>query len=893
MGTENQGDEFELELEDLDIEPSVDDVMEIDFDDDLVLEPDEDLDMEIDLELDLELEDDSSTVQEDNALIIKSRTDSLQVRTEKSIKAFENMSKSNGEVATVISNAIERSFSIPEENKSISIIKNLIKGHNYGFDTKLLLDVIKNIPNIDRTSRETLKESLDRIGIDSSITNSVFNLMKLNNFLDAADNALKFAASDELDVRRRNFSTQFTGSLLSLFSDNFLKNSKKATNGEYRTDLLNQIRLTPDKVYYTCPECGKEYELDSPLVAYVYSSSSVKRICAYMVCDDCGIILTPTVKDLEKMDRFVHNLSSQTSNSFTGKNTQFNELSACELYVPSNYDVATAMGDIAVFDDSVDESGMDDDKVFVDWNLLANNFMKMQEMFYRGMRSGFGESLGIRGVARILAEQSNDYLELKDRALATLISELKSLGLNDLSEFYCNQNRIPLYYGDSLKENCFGLLNLVPTSVTEKRLRTPQGFEEFEKDYRSYCDEENSNPSENRRRELVEQLHRWKISFANLPISPSISLEDEDYQDYLSYEPLAKILDEITDYMIINSCAESYFDYFRPRTASNKKGKNRLDSSYNSRKKRLMDAEDRGSIVGYLIKFTEYFKTAAVSQTDFVLYYASNTELFDRISSYCDDLLQCDFYSANREREIILSKFGGDIDNLCDCDRYAMVENIIKGFTPLDTDVSEFDFYFGDVPGSEDFTENQKEVLLEIRKKKLFVPKEFKGDSTSDKLDYYENLEMPSEMKMPNIKGYLDFVFSNRVAIKGLSLINGRLEFKNSRSYFVGRDLFIAMSRMDLKTFTEFLDLNSEICKFYLDLSFSYVKTDFDYSRLIRVVPFDDLNVRNLQTDSLMNEDDFMKQMSVYYDYLMDEGKKGDLIKNIVESFLSKIKEGE
>lgn len=879
METEDRGDELELDLEFEEIEDT-EESLEIDLDDDFIFEAEEDDFEESDdlIELELDFEDEKDEAGKELVQVVPK--ESLQVRKDKSLKAMSSINSENGKATDLIKQSVERSVMMTNEKAYMKGTTDLIKEYSSSFPVELLSHLVKEVNRIDDSSVESLKDSLKNLGYSSKDVDNVYSLLEMDKFIKKVKRASNMNRFNEFTQRDTNFSNQFTGALLSLLRDNILTNSPKLN--EYETDLVTHLRFTPSKVYYTCPRCKKEYELDSPLISFVYTSNGLNRVCSYMVCDDCKIFITLSLKDLNSITRFVNNINSSGS---TFRDYKGLDLMGCEFYKPGNLDLAEILKDIATFDE--EGSVTFEEAVYVDWNVLSNNFMKMQEVFYKDKRHSSSDKIGVSGVAKILAEQSNDYLDLKQRALATLIGELRSLNLYEVSNFYYNLNKIPLCYAGKIDEYSDGLLNLIPSSVKPSELHTPQGLQEFRNDFNKYCDDEKF--SDERRNRVIDELSKWKVSLSNLPISSSLSLTDEDYQDYLSYEPLRLVLDEITDYMIVNSVAESYFEYFIPRKYDTNENKNKLDASYNIRKKRALEASTHDELREKICKFTEFFQRLD-GYEEFLLSYVSSSEFLDRISSYCDNLLQYDFYSASREREIIISKFGFVVDELSGFNRYSMVNEIVKGFIPVDLDVSEFDFYFADVIGCDGLTDTQKEVLLDARKRKLLVPKELKGNSFEEKLDYYENLESLSEMKLPNIQNHLDFVSNNKIAIKALSLINRRLEFNDSRSYFMGRDLFLMLSDNSVSDFSKMMGLNKDICKCYLDLNYEYLNVEFDYSRLIKYVPFDDSNLRTLINDSFISEREFESQMLNYNDYLLGEIDNGELINRIITSFLDKTK---
>ena len=888
--TRSQGED---EILDLDFTDSISandsketDFIDIDFKDYDDDEPDVDKYNEIAYDeesIDVDVVDISLPQGKEESLIeVKNEKPQVVVNSVLAKKSLQESKELMTKFNCSVSESVNSLITSENERENLSKYgKTYLEGKPEFFSRDQAVKVIKNFNQSNASLTANDSELYDGTGIEFKELDSVKKL-SVEHFLRVIRG--KKSLGDRSTIEKRMTNENFKNSFIEVLFDDFIPHYDEETLeriSKYKPVVLNKLKVSSSSMSYVCPCCEKTYELKGPLVTFFITDSN-NRDCmpALMYCDDCEVLIQLTKRQLNALKKLV--LSQDTSNSIFTRRTGSKP---CWLYSPSNQQVMEKLPNLCEADDSSDYHDVKKEKeIDVDWDALCKQFMSMQKL-YAEESNASGNQVGVSGIAKILAEQDSSYLDLKERALASLIQELKTLNLPELSEYKVRMIELPKLYKNHVDDYFIRLADCIPTEHSVEDYKTGKAsLDDFKKDYKKYLDNTNSYA---RRDELVEQLNNYADGFGCVPISSNIRLSEEDIQDFLSYEPLREVLDKITDLMIINSCCESYLNFYYPRNSSLNKAKN--NGSYNHVIGDITDISKRGLMTTKIKKFVDFFckmlGNRCVNAENFVLYYSSNYEFFSSVASLCNYLLSLDFYNADKMRNHIADNFINEVNNIIKFPRFALLLSLMTQLPKSDAN-SEFDYYFGE--NNLNYTKEQKDALVDLRRRKVLVPKILKGDTFEEQYEYYSSLEDFGDVDLVLDDRYVDFLEKNKIGIKAMSFCDDKLLFDDMIMYNLSKDLFLEFSKLNINDLCKVLFINESVCTIFLEKNYDYSNVEFDPGRLIKEIPFLDEELQVVLHDTLIAESDLKSKIAQCDEALRAESEVSPEIKEIIDDYLNK-----
>lgn len=666
-----------------------------------------------------------------------------------------------------------------------------------------------------------------------------------------------------------------------LFNDRkFLRNMPNGD--EYKIAFVDSIELGKDSFSYVCPNCGKKHTTESSLVNCIRVNDLPSVLIYPILCRDCKLMLLLKPKVISAIhSRFMPYI---TDPAFAR-----NSLGSISLYVPSNLEVADVLGEMCQIVEDVHEESSE--SIDIDWDSYRKSFMDMQELYYKdSLDSGV---VGVKNLAKIIAAQSNDYSDLKYNAVATLINEFRNSRVNRfINQESIYHSKIPSWYS-SVFDDVWSQISLDVSCDNRK------SKESVKEGYNRYLEE---LPNiESRFNEVVDSLLRNAELFANIPIS-NTSLTAEDRQDFLSNPKLANTIDLISDLMILSHCSEDFMKFYRPRKFDGVREVS-VDGEFKNLYKKLTDLRYESKLQDNIEKLQKFMDNSITSNRNqsgfnvkdinifrrmsFSAKFINNYEFVTEIVNMLKYLLSGDYFEAQVCKHK-LYKNNLDLVNSLDGPKFKPLKEIILNMPCFKDGMTRFEYYFG----NDDYTDEEKALLLDCRDRKKFVPLTLEGDSFKDKLAYYNSIEF-SDTPIKSFTDMDDFVDRYLVEILAYSYLDYKSNYKDSiTTFYIGQDLLLGLAKCDLKDLADVLYVNKEILSIYMSDEYDLSGEEFDMSRLIKFIYFRSLNTQSIVETVYENESDFHKELLSDRESILNESRVNENVAKVVDTFLNKFERG-
>lgn len=647
-------------------------------------------------------------------------------------------------------------------------------------------------------------------------------------------------------------------------------------NGLTINDLVYtpNVDIVNDGYAVTCGNCGNVTHTEYPLFAIVYVNVIVP-ITNPCRCDKCGkynMVKSYLVQDIA--DRMKKSILSEVN-----KANKENKKVKTSEFIPDSHTLIIPPVSLlcdtkySIFNDKR-VYFIYDKKLECDWDKLSRDHMKMIETFYRKSKvdkmydienvSKDTKSLGIKGIAKIVAGSTTGYGVLKEKSISGLLHFFNRFSFLGLSSIDVNgKSFLARKYRGREREFYRELSGLIKSDKFIDKEGNLINIEEFLEKVDTVLDSYDN--LQERRDNIISLINKYKHIFVRIPLSENVIQEDA-LEDLCSYEPLRDLIDELSDYMIIyNSCYVFMESFYPHKLETNDK-----DNSYFKRLSNLFSASDLDSFKNANSELVSFFmnrlnnivsksKSKFMSGFIFVSNYYSNfiisSDLAKSISALAENMCNGKFYSA--------VKIKLDIENSLESLNvdYAPEElkdifNLIKNI-PIDRyDMSEFDFYFGDSEINIDLSEKDKLFLLEMYSKKRFIPKTFKGISFNEICNEYDNTDSIGEISN-SLDSYENYLKDNFVLFEGLRNFSYYRHIMSVNTTFY--DLLRGLALLDVEEFCELFEYNKDLTELFLAEDYNIPKIDFDKGKLIRFILFKNSDMYNIIQKDEKESDDILR----------------------------------
>lgn len=491
-------------------------------------------------------------------------------------------------------------------------------------------------------------------------------------------------------------------------------------------------------------------------------------------------------------------------------------------YVPNN---PSTSANGSVFSNG---SSSDSNAITSDSDLAKNIIKFLDERF---------DDRHLENVTKIFSTMHGNYSYLKNMAVASAINLLKPLGLNRFSltskSFY----------------KVYSLFNNLET-LGKKELE----FLSNELGFKIYDNEGNLDKSisdalfedinlmnknfELEKSKFIKSLYDNLYFLSYMPIS-SDKIADEDINDYLYDEDIKKLLDRVSDLIMLNYIAEDWLSRFNPAFKNSSEEKMTINSkrTVTNALNSMRSVNRRKSMWELLCRISDLITPNIESILKFI-------DTNDSLNYLCQFLEAChkkDLYDMYR----CYSKIDGNFLNPSIRELKDLFQ-LISLFPNKNIDSDKFSFYFPNLECDNKF----KPKFVRLFEKKGFLPRKLEGSNEEEKLNYYESLESCDDVVNYIPKDVSDLLTAFSDTIKFGRFISYSGLYKDFGVYYGARDILYSIinGKTPIDNLLSSLNLSPELASLLIEDDYKFPKVDeliVKYIDLVNLPLDDSLDVPN------------------------------------------------
>lgn len=458
-------------------------------------------------------------------------------------------------------------------------------------------------------------------------------------------------------------------------------------------------------------------------------------------------------------------------------------------------------------------------------------------------------------VVKVFANTHSNYPYLKAMAVASAITLLKPTGLNRFSLTSRSFYKVYSLFGDlkSLKKEQVEFLSreLGYNFFDENGVLDEKLSSELFKDLNHM-----NNDFEKEKSLFIQSLYNNLYFLSYMPIS-SHKLSESDVNDYLYDEEIKKVVDLVSDLMILNHIAEDWLKNFNPAVDI---GHYKLEPkrAIVSAIKNMSDVNRRKSIFELLLTITNQANISLDGnlQFDTIVRFIDSADSINYIGLFLEACGKKDYYDMIKYHSKMKWSYVPS-----EYKEFTALFQLLSSFNSQSTSLDKFSFYFKNLNVSEKY----KSRFVRLFEKKGFIPKKFEGETDEEKFNYYDSLSysenvvsyLPEEVdKLINL--YNDVVkFGKFMPYSGL--------YKDFGVYYSARDLlyYLAISDVNLNVILNMLNLDPRLATLLVDDNYVFAEPDEVVVKYIDLfnIPLDDsLEMPGESDDSGSNKGTFNKE---------------------------------
>jgi len=667
-----------------------------------------------------------------------------------------------------------------------------------------------------------------------------------------------------------------------------------------------RVEITNNGYNITCGKCGKVINTKYPILGISYVNEFVALINPCM-CDNCksyNIIkdyLAESIRDATatlypKVKKDYDKVAAR-KNSRNSSNDVFNP-DKHNLLIPSVKILCEQPQSVFV-----DERVSSESEVIIDldWEKLKTNHMKMIEVFYRKSKSKqFEEHLGVKGIAKIISGTTTGYKLAKKRAIASLLHQLSTVNLVELTQSYIQgKNLLPRLYKDRELE----FYRELSCNINSEKFISDEGELLNKELYLNKIDKffAECEKLPNKRDILINTLLKYEDLFARVPLN-SNQILDNDKEEFLSYEPLSKAIDRISDLMIIYNNCKLFINRFNPHKLSETTGNTDRDISYRMRYSNIMNPGEVSEFPICIRKYIEWFSIKFcnlleikegqlpdkignfINIMNYPGMFMNDSDLLSDIAAMAENLCVGKYYSAIKLRNSIIQN-RESFNNLNPdfiTDYLKDIYDLIMNLPIVNDDKSKFDFYFGECNFKFELTEQEKESLVNLYVKKRFIPKTFQSEDFTGIFAEYDVM-VDSEHRINTLNIFDEFVKENIVLLESLRHFYST---KDTNSVSVFYSLLKNLDKCNLNNFVKCFELNKDLTQLYLYEDFNYGGVTYERGKLFRNLLFKNSDISNIIIkDELETDDTLRLDLAPYKEDIKVEYEDNEEASEIIKDF--------
>lgn len=702
---------------------------------------------------------------------------------------------------------------------SDKVLAEIVSGRNT--DSDILFDLVGlNEGSVNNDSKrvlfaswvDRLKETMDKLGTVLEHVNSLklmSNRVVLSNLLGDSGVIDSFIGALRLNKN-------------SIFTDFY-------TDGKTIT-------------HFKCNECSTEDEpylspFPKKFITILNIDGSDNFLASPVACDKCGTFHLLRTQVLDKMNSRCRSIGrGLESAKRDGSSIQ------AVSYSPSDIEVSNILAQYHEVHfisniDSNDENNLELDEnisVEYDWEAICKEFRDLNVMIGDSLFKVTDDKKSLGNITKIVANQLNIYPRLKENSIASLILTLEKSGLYKYSleskSYYDVYSRIK----DISKVTPTAMKNL--SEVLYFKLVDDEGNvdynmaeEVFEKIkfYNSTIEEDENK--------YIKSLDEYKYLLSYIPIS-QVDLREDMIYNYLSNEPLKKVLDEVSDLMILNHLSEDLFNIINPPDSKDGGTKLTYNKSFYNIKKQILSVNRKKTLSEYVSRLSLYFGGPFKT----ILNSFDTPDSINNLSSFLDSCYRRDLYDMYKyHSKLSYSMDGSSVEEIKEiCEFLAM-------FPGISLNVDKFSFYF-----DFDCDIGYKARFVKMFENKGFIPKELKGDTPEEKLEYY------SKCTSVDAKEIIPSAITNLLNRYSTVIDFGRFVsysgmYRDFGAYYGMRDILFALKDVGVESLFPALSLDSTVASLLIEDGYEYPEID-NYivdNYVFLTLPIFDVELEEVQND--------------------------------------------
>lgn len=632
--------------------------------------------------------------------------------------------------------------------------------------------------------------------------------------------------------------------LLGIYLPFVLKNSVKIGD-KLKDGLLFTFKkfISNNKMitHYVCPKCGEKVLVPQKFIVFMFDSNDYRLIYDPLECS-CGAL---TVFDKSSYEFIAKQFVSlfkilrpEYSNPYQSLRSYVPTFDSLQTWISECLEVDTEMDNLLESPNEEGEENMESltglESYTVDWESACRDFYSFINMVgdakFKLKSVATGSLQGVKNITKILVNQTNSYKVLKEHAYASLITSLMELGLSNFSLYNKTflENMYELKDVNDLSEYTLESLNEALTlDVIRDKKVSRERFNEVLDLLRKQKDSFEEDFSK-----FIKYLEDNKYSLSFIPVTTRALQEDLLY-NYFYDERLVRVLDEISDLMLLNSISEDlYSDLSIPVVKGNNVSGN---VSFNRVKADLVDVNKSKNMSKYVSKLLNFTTNSLVSADSLLLSYVDNS---DELSTLADFLKACyhrDVYDINKYLFEVVSLTSPNSDNYL----IRRVYDLATAINHNDIEGDKFSFYF-----DFDCDRAYRAKFVRLYEEKRFIPKVMEGNTVEEKLAFYENLEFDESNNKNFVPNDLEEVLNNYEDVyKFGQFVDYHNLYKDFINYIFMRDLVYYLSYLDIDLILNMLSLDETISSILLEDDYELPKLDPDVLRDFNLVSLPLLDV--------------------------------------------------
>lgn len=604
------------------------------------------------------------------------------------------------------------------------------------------------------------------------------------------------------------------------------KNLKAMIGGTY--NIIDNVTYTNSSCKFTCGGCKEVNDTSSNIISFVYSANSERRkgtipLIAPQICNHCG---TYNVLPRKGVTKLLGLVKDKMEGSILATN---NRLVDIQIYQPSRLELVECFPDLFDF---FEDAKVSSKELTVDWGSIRDKFLESIKLIHLNKSNvSAHENVDIRGLAKILATQCDDYSELKSKAFSSIIQELETSKLSMLSRSYSDGLEVPCYYTNHREQYIEGLSSMI-NSIAFNHNTKEYNLDLFNEHFDKYCKFVSDYSSIRER--FIGELYTNSYIMSTLPIS-NVRLTGEMQYNYLSDKDLFKVLDYITDLMIISHTCEDFMKSFRPRNP--KTTEPSRNHSYDKRFSNIKNINKEKPAIVYIQKYYEFFEDMINStyKTSVHLPCENHTntisydyKFFNLLGKFSRAFLDQDYFDMiNIKNELTTSEYE-TFNKMASNNMWSHVYEMIMELPNEHINVPKGEYYFG-----KGFNLQEYRKLIELFYQKRFIPKVLEGETFIEKYNYYKNLEHSFDIDVKENKSleeYIDKYYTTSLALRN---VDNSICYDNILLYYFSKDFLLSLVGLNLSQLCTVLYLNKEIAGLYLSSEYENSNNDYNPKHLI------------------------------------------------------------